>query len=66
MLVAVPAQVVVLEDAAKAVRHRVLSTVTINLLQIHVVVVLAFVIVDVQEDAEVIVQVVVIQLATVA
>ena len=66
MLVAVPAQVVVLYNVAKDVRHRVLSTATVNLLQIHVVVVITLVIVVVQEDAEVIVQVVVIQVATVA
>lgn len=66
MLVAVPAQVVVPENVAKAVRHRVLSAAIVNLLQIHVVVVLALVIVVVQVVAKVIVQEVVVQVATVA
>ena len=59
-------QVVVRESVAKAVRHRACSTAIINLPQIHVVVVLTLVTVAVQEDAEVIVQEVVVQVATVA
>ena len=63
---AVPAQVVVPESVAKAVRHRVLSTAIINRLRIHAVVVLTLVIAVAQADAEAIVQEVVVLVATVA